>query len=91
MVELTEIGDGVLTRPDIGADALDQGVVGVGLAILGASVAAQEHGGLLVIQNDEAAASNQGTSVQLGLHYIDLTRFSLRKTGRFGDYVPHLG
>jgi hypothetical protein len=34
MVELTEICDGVLTRPGVGADALDQGVIGVGLAVL---------------------------------------------------------
>jgi hypothetical protein len=34
MVELTEISDGVLTWPRIGADALDQSVVRVGLAIL---------------------------------------------------------
>ena len=47
VVELTEIGDDVLARPRVGADALDQGVVGVGLAVLGAGVAAQEHLGLL--------------------------------------------
>jgi len=56
MVELAEIGDDTLTWPSIGTDALDQGVVGVGLAILGTGVAAQEHGGLLVNQDGEGAA-----------------------------------
>jgi hypothetical protein len=45
MVELAEIGDGVLARPGIGADALDQSVVGVGLAVLGAGVAQEDGGG----------------------------------------------
>ena len=64
VVELAEIGDDVLTRPGIGADALDEGVVGVGLAIFGAGVAAQEHGGLRATQDGE------------GRHEIKILRFN---------------
>ena len=46
----------MLARPSVGANALDQGVVGVGLAVLGTGVAAQKHGGLLANQDDEGAA-----------------------------------
>ena len=48
VVEFAEVGDDVLARPGVGAHALDQGVVGVRLAVLGAGVAAQEHDGLPV-------------------------------------------
>ena len=48
VVEFAEVGDDVLARPGLGAHALDQGVVGVGLAVFGAGVAAQEHERLLV-------------------------------------------
>jgi hypothetical protein len=40
VVQLAEIGDDVLPRPSLGARALDQGIVGVGLAVLVASVSA---------------------------------------------------
>jgi hypothetical protein len=46
VVEFAQIGDDVLTRPGLGASALHQGVVSVGLSVLVASVAAQEHAGL---------------------------------------------
>ena len=45
-VEFAEVGDDVLARPGVGANALDQGEVGVLLAGLGADVAAEEHPGL---------------------------------------------
>ena len=40
VVQFAEIGDDMLPRPGLGARALDQGVVGVGLAVLVASVSA---------------------------------------------------
>jgi hypothetical protein len=46
VVQFAEIGDDVLPRPNLGARALDQGIGGVGLAVLVASVSAQEHAGL---------------------------------------------
>ena len=42
VVQLAEVGDNVLARPGLGAHALDQSVVGVGLTIFGAGVSAQE-------------------------------------------------
>ena len=48
VVEFAEVGDDVLSRPGLGAHALDQGVVGVGLAVFGPGVASQEHAGLLI-------------------------------------------
>ena len=56
MVELAEVGDDMLAWPSVGAHALDQGVVGVSLAVLNAGVATQKHGSPLVTQNDEGAA-----------------------------------
>ena len=53
VVEFAEVGDDVLTRPGLGADAFDEGVVGVGLAVLGAGVAAQEHDSLLVLDDGQ--------------------------------------
>ncbi len=52
VVQLAQVGHNVLAWPGLGTRALDQGVVGVGLAVLVASVAAQEHTGLLVGQDD---------------------------------------
>ena len=43
VVELTEMGDDPLSRPGLGADAFDESVVGVRLAVLGAVIASQEH------------------------------------------------
>jgi len=42
-VEFAQVGDDPLSWPGLGADALDQGIVGVGLAVFGAVVASQEH------------------------------------------------
>jgi len=56
VVELPEIGDNVLSRPGLSTCTLDQGVVGVGLAVFVADVTAQEHGGLLVSQDDRGPA-----------------------------------
>ena len=39
MVELPEIGDDMLAWSSFGTDALNKGVVGVGLAVLGTGVA----------------------------------------------------
>ena len=46
VVQFAEVGDDMLPRPGLGARALDQGVVGVGLAVLVAGVSTQEHAGL---------------------------------------------
>ena len=43
VVEFAEIGDHPLSWPGLGANAFYQGVVGMGLAVLGAVVASQEH------------------------------------------------
>ena len=55
VVQFAQISDDVLAWPGLGT-RVDQGVVGVGLAVLGASVAAQEHTGLLVGQDDHGPA-----------------------------------
>ena len=47
VVQFAEVGNHVLARPGIGTRALDQGVVGVGLAVFVAGISAQEHAGLL--------------------------------------------
>ena len=56
MVELAEVGDDVLAGSRLGAHALDQGVIGVGLAVFIAAVAAQEHAGLLTAQDGQGPA-----------------------------------
>jgi hypothetical protein len=43
VVQLAEVGDGMLSRPGLGTHTLDEGVVGMGLAVLGAMVASQKH------------------------------------------------
>jgi hypothetical protein len=91
MAELVELGGDVLTWPSVSADALNQSGVGMGLAELGAVATAQEHGGLLVMQDDGEAARNPDTSIQLYLHYIDLTPIPLRKTDEFGGCASVLG
>ena len=56
VVELAEVGDDVLAGSRLGAHALDQGVIGVGLAVFIAAVAAQEHAGLLTAQDGQGPA-----------------------------------
>ncbi len=50
VVELTEVGDDALSRTRLGANAFDQSVVEVRLAVLGSAIASQEHSGLLAHQ-----------------------------------------
>ena len=47
VVEFAEIGDDLLARPGVGAHALDQGIVGMLLAVFGLVVASEKHGQLL--------------------------------------------
>ena len=47
VIQLAEVGNHVLARPRLGARALDQGVIGVSLAVFVARVPAQEHADLL--------------------------------------------
>ena len=47
VVEFAEIGDDVLAWPGVGADALDQGIVGMLLAVFGLAVGTEKHGQLL--------------------------------------------
>ena len=42
-VEFAQVGDDLLPRPGVGANAFDEGEVGVRLAVLGARVAAEKH------------------------------------------------
>ena len=46
VVELSQVSDDALSRSGLGANALDDGVVGVRLAVLGSPMASQEHGSL---------------------------------------------
>jgi len=46
-IKLAEVGDDVLPGSDVGAPALDEREVSVGLAVLGARVASQKHRRLL--------------------------------------------
>jgi hypothetical protein len=55
VVEFAEVGDDVLARACIGTHALDEGVVGVGLAVFGAGVPAEEHRRLLAPGNQDGA------------------------------------
>ena len=48
VIEFTEIRDDVLPRSGLGANAFDEGVVGVLFAVLGPSVAAQKHAVILL-------------------------------------------
>ena len=50
VVELTEVCDDALPWAGLGANALDEGVVGVDLAGFGAQIASQEHGGLPALE-----------------------------------------
>ena len=43
VIEFAQMSDDVLARPGVGAHALDEGIVGVRLAVLGAAVASQKH------------------------------------------------
>ena len=45
-VEVAEVSDDALSGTCVGADALDDGEVGMGLAVLGSGIASQEHLGL---------------------------------------------
>jgi hypothetical protein len=46
VVKLTEVGDDTLSRAGLGANAFDESVVDVRLAVLGSPIASQEHRGL---------------------------------------------
>ncbi len=46
VIELAEVGNDVLARPGLGAYALDEGVVGMGLTVFSPGIASQEHAGL---------------------------------------------
>jgi hypothetical protein len=59
MVEFAEGGDDVLSRPRLGAHALDEGVIGVGLAAFVAGVSAQGHRRLLVQGNRDGELSSR--------------------------------
>ena len=59
VVEFAEVGDDVLARPRLGAHALDQGVVGVGLAVFGAGVSPQEHRRLLAPRDQDGVLSSR--------------------------------
>ena len=93
VVEFAEIGDDVLPRPGLGAHALDQGVVGVGLAFLGAGVAAQEHPCLLAADHgQEVRASSRGqvftTSSRATFHYAKsrgIRAVGRRKAGKIDE------
>jgi len=46
VVKLSEVGDDALSRPGLGANAFNESVVDVRLAVLGSAIASQEHSGL---------------------------------------------
>lgn len=46
VVEFTEVGDDALSRTGPSANAFDECVIDVSLAVLGSPIASQEHGGL---------------------------------------------
>ena len=46
VVKLSEVGDDALSRTGLGANAFNQIVVDVRLAVLGSPIASQEHSGL---------------------------------------------
>jgi hypothetical protein len=79
------MGHDVLPWTGLGADAFDEGVVGVGLAVLGAGVAAQEDGGLLVVDDgQERVVKSRRQAVNiLSLHRSQATFTTKipRKTG----------
>ena len=58
-VEFAEVGDDVLPRPGLGAQALDQREVGVLLAVLGPAVAAKKHPCLLAASMAKEAVGLQ--------------------------------
>ena len=59
VVEFAEVGDDVLARPGLGAHALDQGVVGVRLAVFGPGVSPQEHERLLSLRDQESVLNSR--------------------------------
>src|SRR5438876_837860 len=65
-----------LSRTSIGADALDQSVVRVGLTRLGSLIASEKHPASLV----PAWSGGQGKSKRVGFHYIAKNGFRLSKT-----------
>jgi hypothetical protein len=54
VVEFAEVCDDVLARSGFGAHALDQGIVGVRLAVFGPGVSPQEHEHLLFSKRTRA-------------------------------------
>jgi hypothetical protein len=47
VIEFAEVSDDALPRTGSGADALDESIVGMGLALFGALIASQKHPRLL--------------------------------------------
>ena len=74
-IEFAEMSDDALTRPSIGADALDEGIVSERFAILDAAMASEKHGGLLEASMAKETRNCKG----VGFHYIAKTVFPLPK------------
>ena len=58
VIEFAEMSDDALPRPGIGADALDERVVGMGLALLGPLIASEKHPCLLDTSMAKEAREN---------------------------------
>jgi hypothetical protein len=60
VIEFAEVGDDVLSRPGVRADALDEREIDVGLPVLGAAIASEEHPLPPERQQSRAWAERQG-------------------------------
>ena len=85
MVEFAQVGDDVLARPRFGAHALDQSVVGVRLAVFGPGVPPQEHGRLLVPQNQERMLNSRRKLVTRSSLHAVFGGFHYEFAGFLGD------
>ena len=59
VIQLAQMSDDPLPRPGSGANALDEGVIGMGLALFGPLIASQKHPCLLGASMAKEARENQ--------------------------------
>ncbi len=97
VIELAEMSDDALARPGVGADALDEGVVGVLLAFFGPGVATQEHAATLLTHEhgQEALGNSRGKVFTTWLERLSTTRkhsksarFAARNKGKSAPFFP---
>jgi hypothetical protein len=79
VIEFAQVRDDVLAWPGVGANTLDESIVGVNLTVLGTAIASEKHRNLL----GPSMATEGGEIKGVGFHYIAKSGFPLQKTETF--------